>query len=64
VRWLVAESGLEFEWRESGGPPVTAPSRTGFGNRVIKTLLAGDFGGTVAVDYAPAGLICVLQAPS
>ena len=49
---------------KSGGPPVAVPARAGFGSRVIKSLLAGDFGGTVAVDYAPGGLVCVLQAPA
>ena len=63
VRWSLAQSALQFEWRESGGPPVTAPLRAGFGSRVINSLLAGDFAGTVAVDYAPGGLVCVLQAP-
>jgi PAS domain S-box-containing protein len=63
VRWSLADGALHFEWRESGGPPVTAPLRAGFGSRVINSLLAGDFAGTVAMDYAPGGLVCVLQAP-
>jgi two-component sensor histidine kinase len=60
---IMADEKLRFEWRESGGPPVAPPVRTGFGSRLIKTLLAGDFGGTVDLRYAPAGVTCVLEAP-
>lgn len=52
-----------FMWREKGGPPVVAPSREGFGTRVVKQSLADDFGGTVTLDYAPTGFVCTLTAP-
>ncbi len=42
---------LRFVWRESSGPIVTAPTRTGFGSRLIRTMLAQDFGGTVELRY-------------
>lgn len=68
VTWAVASapegSLLQFEWRESGGPPVIAPTRSGFGSRVIKHLLAADFKGTVDVRYEPTGVICALRAPA
>ena len=50
-------------WRETGGPPVVAPSREGFGTRVIKSSLADDFGGAVELAYDPAGFVCTLTAP-
>ena len=52
-----------FVWRERGGPPVVAPTREGFGSRVIKTSLADDFGGSVELAYEPTGFICTLTAP-
>jgi two-component sensor histidine kinase len=52
-----------FEWRESGGPAVAAPTREGFGTRVIKASLADDFGGSVEIGYEPAGFVCTLIAP-
>jgi two-component sensor histidine kinase len=52
-----------FVWRETGGPPVVAPTREGFGTRVIKSSLADDFGGTVELSYEPAGFVCTLTAP-
>lgn len=66
VSWSVSAHGAAFElaWRERGGPAVVAPARTGFGSRLIKTMLAKDFGGTVELRYEPDGLICVLQAPA
>ncbi|MGE0255009.1 MAG: PAS domain S-box protein [Alphaproteobacteria bacterium] len=53
---------LRMEWMESGGPPVTAPTRQGFGTRLInRTLGAG--GGTVALDFAPTGVRWRIDVP-
>ncbi len=66
VSWSRANAGenpvFVFTWRETGGPAVVAPSRDGFGTRVIKTLLADDFGGAVELDYQATGLVCTLRA--
>ena len=50
-------------WRESGGPEVAAPSRRGFGSRLIERGLTGQVGGTMRLDYAPAGVTCEVVAP-
>ena len=66
VRWDTDKSSSErlvFEWRESGGPPVTGPQRRGFGSKIIERVLAAEFGGSVALDYGAAGLSCTLTAP-
>jgi len=54
---------LVLGWSEHGGPLVVAPSRKGFGTRLITRGLAGDVGGNVRLDYAPTGVICTLTAP-
>jgi two-component sensor histidine kinase len=54
---------FHFDWRESDGPPVAAPSRHGFGSQLIRRVLAGDFGGDVTMDFAPDGLKLRLTAP-
>jgi PAS domain S-box-containing protein len=54
---------LQLRWSESGGPPVKAPARQGFGSRLIERSLARDLNGTVALNFAPAGLICTVDAP-
>jgi PAS domain S-box-containing protein len=55
---------LSFTWRESGGPPVSAPSRRGFGSRLIESTLSSDFGTTVKVEYLPEGVVCSFQTRS
>ena len=67
IAWTIEPSAgvslFRFEWRESGGPQVTPPTRFSFGSRLIKSLLPADFGGEVDVEYAPGGLVCQLRAP-
>lgn len=65
VSWRILhkEGALEFVWREQGGPPVTAPSRRGFGTRIIERVLAADFAGRARLDYRPDGLCCTLDCP-
>lgn len=54
---------LAMRWEESGGPPVTPPSRRGFGTRMIERGLAAELGGTVTIDFRPEGLVCTVDAP-
>jgi two-component sensor histidine kinase len=54
---------LHFQWEESGGPPVQAPTRRGFGTRLIERSLAQELDGDVRIAYAPAGVICTVDAP-
>jgi two-component sensor histidine kinase/PAS domain-containing protein len=67
VRWDVipGESGprLHLEWKETGGPTVTAPTRRGFGSRMIERGLAAELHGSVTLDFAPDGLRCTIDAP-
>lgn len=57
-RWLC------FHWRERGGPPVVAPTRKGFGSRVIEQGLAHELEGKVELDYGPGGLVCMINIPA
>ncbi|WP_458388534.1 HWE histidine kinase domain-containing protein [Sphingomonas sp. F9_3S_D5_B_2] len=67
VSWEVdrvdEEPFLDLEWRESDGPPVSVPTKRGFGSRMIERGLAAQLHGTVALDFAPSGLICSIRAP-
>jgi PAS domain S-box-containing protein len=63
INWEVADDRLRLVWRESGGPPVSVPARRGFGSRMIERGLAAELGGTVRIDFAPAGLVCTVEAP-
>lgn len=65
VRWWIdgdaGEPGLVLRWREHGGPPVVAPTRRGFGSRLIRTGLVGT--GEVDVTYHTEGLVAAMRAP-
>jgi len=50
-------------WREEGGPPVTPPTRKGFGSWVIERGLAHELEGTVDLDYRPDGVVCTIDIP-
>lgn len=61
LRWGVAEADgerrLEIEWRESGGPPVAPPTRTGFGTVIITRNPQMAMHGEVTFDYLPEGVV-------
>jgi PAS domain S-box-containing protein len=52
-----------LNWQEKDGPPVTPPSHTGFGSRVIERSLASELHGTVDLDYRPDGLVFTMTMP-
>ncbi len=67
INWRVTnEDGrslIEFEWKESGGPRVTAPSRRGFGSRLMERCIEGDLGGNLDLAFEPAGINCRISIP-
>ena len=63
ITWSDADGRLRWRWRECGGPPVMQPTRTGFGSRMIERALAMQLSGQVTIDYAPAGVVCTIDAP-
>lgn len=63
IEWTLAGGELNFVWRERLGPPVSRPTRTGFGTKLITTNLKSAFGGVVELEFEPDGLRCHLRAP-
>lgn len=67
IAWTV-QAGTEstarlfLRWEETGGPPVTPPTRRGFGSRLIESLLAAELNGTVKITYDPKGVVCEVAA--
>ena len=53
---------LALTWTESGGPPVTVPTRRGFGSRLIERGLTAELSGEARIDFAPEGVICRIEA--
>ncbi|WP_095588256.1 HWE histidine kinase domain-containing protein [Actibacterium ureilyticum] len=61
----IADDGaLLIEWRESGGPPVRAPSHRGFGSTIIERTVPFELNGTVATRYNLAGFEADIMIPS
>lgn len=57
ISWDVSDSGrFRFDWRESGGPVVTTPTRTGFGSRLTNKIVAAYFEGEGRTIYAADGV--------
>ena len=66
LTWRVegkAPARIHLRSEESGGPPVQAPSRRGFGTRLIERSLAQDLDGDVRIEFAPSGVTCTVDAP-
>lgn len=50
------EGNLRIGWREKGGPPVTEPTRHGFGSTIIRRSIPYDLGGKAELRYNKGGL--------
>jgi two-component sensor histidine kinase len=60
VRSTISDSLLSLEWRENDGPPVSEPTRSGFGLKLLSRALS-QFGGAVETLFEPTGLICKMK---
>jgi len=58
LKWSQEADGqLKLRWIETGGPPVEAPTRKGFGGRIILQMIS-QLKGTSHFDWRPEGLVC------
>lgn len=66
IRWgLVGGAGdrrFAFCWSESDGPPVIAPTRIGFGTRMIERVFAQHVEGRAVITYDPGGVRFAIEA--
>lgn len=51
-----------IQWVENDGPRVEAPTKEGFGNKVIRRMVEASVKGEVTLDYEPDGLSWKLEA--
>ncbi|MCP3393886.1 PAS domain-containing protein [Bradyrhizobium sp. CCGB12] len=67
LSWRISEeegkSLLHIDWREENGPPVTPPTRSGFGSRLIDLSAVQGLRGAVELKYEPTGLRVHITAP-
>jgi two-component sensor histidine kinase len=64
LSWRADGGRLQIDWAERGGPPLAqAPEATGFGTRLSKSTIVGQFGGDLAYDWQPEGLAVKISMP-
>ncbi|MET3722707.1 sensor histidine kinase [Sphingomonas trueperi] len=61
---MAADARVRIEWRERGGPPVSAPTNDGFGTKLIELSAIKQLGGRIARDWAVEGLRLELDLPA
>ncbi len=64
VSWQLNDDTYTMGWIESNGPPVSPPSRRGFGSTVVESMAKRTVGGEVEADYAPSGFRWHLTCPA
>ena len=66
ISWQVAGAAdglFSMSWIESGGPAVKPPTRKGFGQAVIVSMVQSAVSGQVELEYAESGLSWNLRSP-
>ena len=65
--WSIDEKNegkvLKLSWQERDGPPVSPPSRQGFGSNVIKFSVERSLRGKADADFALEGVIYRIEIP-
>lgn len=65
LTWQVEGDGsLTIRWREAGGPPVSPPTRKGFGSTIIEQSIPYDLGGRAETTYPKAGFEAEFWVPA
>ena len=52
-----------FTWAETGGPPVSIPTRQSFGTRLIEQGFVGELRGEAHLSFERSGVVCKLDIP-
>jgi diguanylate cyclase len=67
VVWTLADGDerpqLSLDWTETGGPLVVAPTRRGFGTRMVQGSVVGELGGAAKLAFEPEGFSLRMTIP-
>ena len=62
--WRLDGENIALTWVEHDGPSIAAPpATTGFGTLISRRVMVDQFGGTMELDWRPAGLVARLSIP-
>ncbi|MBC7740052.1 MAG: PAS domain-containing protein [Candidatus Saccharibacteria bacterium] len=61
---VTGQTQFAMSWIESGGPPVSKPTRRGFGSTMIDSMLRTSLDCDAEVDFAPTGLVWRIGCPA
>ena len=64
VVWRLGDEDLLLEWIEECPRPVAAPSRSGFGSKVVEASINAQLGGAIEREWRERGLRCAIRLPS
>ena len=67
IAWSVTQDEprtLRLRWQERGGPPVTAPTRKGFGHIVMARIAGRALSGESGLRFEPDGVVWSLDVPA
>ena len=63
LSWTATDDRLLWDWRERGGPPAQPPTRQGFGQQLLMTIVPRQVGGEAASNFGPEGFSYTLDVP-
>ncbi|WP_035701156.1 PAS domain-containing sensor histidine kinase [Bradyrhizobium genomosp. I (2014)] len=63
LRETAGQTSLDLLWQESDGPAVRAPTRRGFGTRLIERCIERDLSGELDLVFDAKGLCCRIVIP-
>jgi PAS domain S-box-containing protein len=63
IGWSRHTDSLVVRWRETGGPLVTTPKRTGFGSLLVREIVERQLSGRFTPTWRPEGLEVELELP-
>ncbi len=63
LSWMTDGLTLHLEWREMDGPLVEPPTETGFGSRLMRTLVRSELHGELQLNFPPQGFEAKLTMP-
>jgi PAS domain S-box-containing protein len=63
VEWSRGPGRVVVRWTETGGPPASPPTRSGFGTRVMESMI-GQMNGDMRFHWRAEGLACEIAIPT